>query len=278
MKCDTIPDLERFLSIQEQALGANSPEVASTVSKLATLYLDKGFFNDAETLYRRALAIQEKALGPYRLEVEETRTQLAKLVCARDGAATSDCVTAVPATSAFVSSSTSASNSVNSELTGGFDTTSTTFMGWTHVVGEDQVKDVQIELATLRHAMGKDHPQIADCLTKLADALCRRKHYDQMEPALLEALAIRENALGDEHPLVSTSLKNLARLYYFQGRYELSEPLFKKALNIRQKIYGKSHSRYADVEEQYAKLLRKTERVMLAQELENHVKSIRSHF
>ncbi|HNM48402.1 MAG TPA: tetratricopeptide repeat protein, partial [Candidatus Obscuribacter sp.] len=81
--------------------------------------------------------------------------------------------------------------------------------------------------------------------------------------------------LGLEHPLVSSSLKNLARLYYFQTRYELSEPLFKRALTIRQKTYGKEHERYADIEEQYAKLLRKTGRVLLAQELDNHVQRVR---
>jgi len=46
-------------------------------------------------------------------------------------------------------------------------------------------------------------------------------------------------------------------------------------LTIRQKLYGKQHPRYADVEEQYAKLLRKTNRVMLAQELDNHVTLVR---
>ena len=271
MKCDTIPDIERFLTIQEQALGQNSPEVAHTVSKLAGLYFSQGQLENAEALYKRALAIQEKTLGPYRTEVEETRHQLDRLAHVRK-------------------QSDSQSNSHHDlrfeRMDHKFATDSSTYLdavpamalGWTQSLADDQEKDLLIEIATVRHAMGKDHPHLADCLTKFADVLCRRKRYSQMEPVLKEALSIRVKALGEEHPLVSTSLKNLARLYYFQGQFALSEPLFRRALNIRQKIYGRSHPRYADVEEQYAKLLRKTDRVPLAQEMENHVKQVRAQF
>ncbi|MBX9670179.1 MAG: tetratricopeptide repeat protein [Candidatus Obscuribacterales bacterium] len=80
MKCDTIPELERFLTIQEQALGNGSAEVASTVSKLADLYLDRGRLDDAEALYRRAISIREGLSGPHRSEVEESRKSLNKVL------------------------------------------------------------------------------------------------------------------------------------------------------------------------------------------------------
>jgi hypothetical protein len=79
MKCETIPELKEFLTIQEQALGQTSPEVATTVSKLADLYLANGMLDDAEALYRRALAIREKAI-PFRSEVEESRKSLSKVL------------------------------------------------------------------------------------------------------------------------------------------------------------------------------------------------------
>ncbi len=80
MKCDTIPELERFLTIQEQALGNGSAEVASTVSRLADLYLDRGRLDDAEALYRRAISIREGLSGPHRSEVEESRKSLNKVL------------------------------------------------------------------------------------------------------------------------------------------------------------------------------------------------------
>lgn len=260
MKCETIPELERFLTIQEQALGSNSPEVASTVSRLAALYFNKGMLEESEALYRRALTIREQSLGPHRNEVEDTRKDLERVLTrkrvpqargAHDAPNLSDSSTSLDAIPASMA------------------------LGWPTAFDGDKQRELELELASVKVTMGKEHPQVADCLTRLADLYCRNKRYREMEPILQEALRIRERALGMEHSLVSSSLKNLARLYYFQGRFELSEPLFKRALTIRQKLYGKQHPRYADVEEQYAKLLRKTGRTMLAQELDNHVTLVR---
>ncbi len=273
MKCETIPELERFLTIQEQALGQNSPEVAATVSKLADLYFHKGMLEDAEALYRRALEIMERTLGPYRPEVVDTKKCLEKVVTVRQKSAPSPIPSAIyrRPQCEWKQSLTDSSTSLDA-------IPASMALGWPSGFPDeqDQVKDAEVEVASVRQMMGKDHPHVADLLTKLADHYCRRKLYREMEPLLIEALQIREKSLGGEHPLVSTSLKNLARLYYFQTRFELSEPYFKRALAVRQKIYGKDHQRFADVEEQYAKLLRKTNRAGQAHELENHVRLVRS--
>ena len=72
MKCDTIPDLERFLAIQEQALGPTAPEVGATLIKLAELYLNKGNLDKAEALYKKAFDIGNSAHGIHRQGVEDT--------------------------------------------------------------------------------------------------------------------------------------------------------------------------------------------------------------
>lgn len=257
MKCDTIPELEEFLSIQEQALGQNSPEVAATVSRLADLYYSKGLLEDAEALYRRALTIREQALGPHRSEVEDTKRNLEKVLTRKQPPRVEQAQS--------LSDSSTTLDAIPASMA----------LGWPSAYDQDKEKELELEVASVKHTMGKDHPQVADCLTRLADLYCRNKRYREMEPILHEALKIRERSLGPEHSLVSSSLKNLARLYYFQKRFELSEPLFKRALNIRQKLYGKGHPRYADVEEQYAKLLRKTGRMALAVEMEGHVNLVR---
>ncbi|HEY9712532.1 MAG TPA: tetratricopeptide repeat protein, partial [Chroococcales cyanobacterium] len=86
MKCDTIPAMEKFLQIQEQALGATAPEVAATVSKLGDLYFNMSRFDKAEALYRRALEIRQCIVGVHSDEVEESRTNLAKVEEARKNA------------------------------------------------------------------------------------------------------------------------------------------------------------------------------------------------
>src|ERR1700691_1969437 len=80
MKCDTIFDLERFLEIQEQALGATSPEVATTASNLAELYKRAGQLDKAEALHRRALKIRQNLTVLHKEEVEQRKQRLDELL------------------------------------------------------------------------------------------------------------------------------------------------------------------------------------------------------
>jgi len=56
--------LQRALRIYEQILGPEHPNTATTLSSLATLYLEQGKYEQAEPLYQRALRIKEQVLGP----------------------------------------------------------------------------------------------------------------------------------------------------------------------------------------------------------------------
>lgn len=332
MKCETIPELEKFLSIQEQALGTQSPEVAATVSKLADLYFKQGQYDNAEVLYRRALEIREKTIGVYRSDIEESRQSLDRVRTVRKES--SDVKVADPwntqtnSTSARENQFLSGSHSVvgtsavgsrtsqfssGSSRTGQFErpgsrtgqhlartgqsdrllnasrdrevnvkdsSTSLDALSADTILGDqkeiDAIKEAEVEVKLIRQMMGKKHPQVADALTKLADLYCRRKWYKEMEPVLVEALKIRETSEGVDTIQISTSVKNLARLYYFQKRFDVAEPLFVRAVSLRVRALGRNHPRVADVEEQYAKLLRKVGRDPEAEELEQHVKEVRS--
>jgi len=263
MKCETIEELERFREIQEQALGKASPEVASTVRKIANMHLSKGSLERAEELNQMALVILRNAPPRYQSEIEEVERALQEI---RDERAKSQ-----PAMR------------ISGNPLGGFpsasDTTSqNSFEGIKpiKVVTHDAIKEMELEVTLLRQTVGRDHPAIADSLTKLADLYCRAKLYGQMEPLLIEALRIREIAFGLEHLSVSTELKNLAQLYVVQEKYSLAEPFFRRALAIREKVLGSRHPKVIDVQEQYAKLLKKTSRVAQGQELEKHVHEART--
>lgn len=60
---EAIPLAKRALAIREKILGANHPDVATSLSNLAVLYDYQGKYRQAEPLQSRALAIKEKALG-----------------------------------------------------------------------------------------------------------------------------------------------------------------------------------------------------------------------
>lgn len=62
--------------------------------------------------------------------------------------------------------------------------------------------------------------------------------YEEVEPLLESALAIRKSLLGREHPDVGISLYNLAALYDNQFQFAQAEALFKEALDVFEKTLG----------------------------------------
>ena len=75
---------------------------------------------------------------------------------------------------------------------------------------------------------------------------------------------------------MALSLNNLALLYKDQGRYAEAEPLYKRALAIWEKALGPEHPHVATILENYAALLRKTERTTEATKMEARAKAIRA--
>ncbi len=97
MKCNTIPELERFLSIQQQALGPATSEVATTLFKLAELYLAKGDIDKAENLYRRSFDIRATMYGVNREGIELTEQRLESIKTVRESSATLPAIKATEA-------------------------------------------------------------------------------------------------------------------------------------------------------------------------------------
>ena len=54
------PLYQRALAIDENALGADHPDVAIDLNNLALLYHTQGKYAEAEPLYQRALAIRSR--------------------------------------------------------------------------------------------------------------------------------------------------------------------------------------------------------------------------
>lgn len=368
MKCETIPELKRFLTIQEQALGSVSPEVATTVSKLADLYLDRGMLDDAEALYRRALSIRERLSGVHRSEMEDSKRSLNKVLALKGDrlervsnemraagqgnpqarsqpnpqmrSQANAQMQVNQQSSAYGSSQTLHNNStgvsqnygrraydlppepltssnrkeleswfsqsgkfkpidtqkingVTSSGKGAKESACSSFhpqdsstvldaipdhlhLTSTAEALQEAIKEARLEVDLVRQLTGGDAAQLADCLTRLADLLCRCRRYKEMEPILLEALNIREKRFGLHHHMVATSLKNLARLYYFEGYYDRALPLFERAILIRRRVFGDNNARVADVLEQYAKLLRKMQRHADALKCDEEAHAIKS--
>lgn len=69
----------RSLQIRESKLGAEHPDVASSLNNLANLYQAQGRYNEAEPLYKRSLQIYESQLGAEHPLVATSLHNLAEL-------------------------------------------------------------------------------------------------------------------------------------------------------------------------------------------------------
>jgi len=99
----------------------------------------------------------------------------------------------------------------------------------------------QRSLSLFEHALGTNHPTVAQSLSNLA-LLYRNQsnYYTQAAPLFQRSLAIYEQTFGGNHPAVGTVLSNLASLYRAQGSYAQAESLFQRASAIFEEELGEN--------------------------------------
>jgi CHAT domain-containing protein/Tfp pilus assembly protein PilF len=226
--------LKRALSIREKAFGPDHPDVAQSLTNLASVNQAQGRYTDAEPLYKRSLAIREKALGPDHPDVATTLNNLAGLYKTQGRYAE-----AAPLYKSALAINEKALGPDHPNVAGSQNNLATLY--------DDQGRYADAEplykrsLAIREKALGPDHPDVAISLNNLAVLYDKEGRYAEAEPFYKRALAISEKALGPDHPDVARSLNNLAEFYRIQNRYSDAEPLYKRSLAIREKVLGPDH-------------------------------------
>jgi serine/threonine protein kinase/tetratricopeptide (TPR) repeat protein len=79
--------------------------------------------------------------------------------------------------------------------------------------------------------------------------------YDQAEPNLRKALAIRQSAFGDRHPDVVESLRNLGSLKFATGDLDEAEALHRDALTTALSLFDREHPRTLQIKTDLAEVL-----------------------
>ena len=228
------PLYQRALHIREKILGAEHPDVATSLNNLADLYHTQGQYKQAEPLYQQALSIREKTLGPEHPEVAESLGNLAGLYHVQG-----QYEQAEPFYQQALSIREKTLGPEHPEVANNLNNLAALYY--------DQGWYTQAELLFQRvlhireKSLGPEHPDVATSLSNLASLYSVQGRYGQAEPLYQQALNIREKTLRPEHPDVAINLHNLARLYSGQGQYEQAEPLYQQALNILKKTLGPEH-------------------------------------
>jgi tetratricopeptide (TPR) repeat protein len=231
---EAFPYFEQCLKVTEQLLGAEHPNVNSSLNNLASLYQSQGKYAEAEPLYKRSLAIVESQLGENDLSFATSLNNLAELYLTQGKYAEAEPL--YKRSLAIVESQLGENHpyfaSSLSNLAGLY---------------QSQGKYAEVEplckrsLAIREKQLGENHPDVAISLNNLAELYRTQRKYAEAEPLYKRSLAIREKQLGENHPAFATILNNLALLYQFQGKYAEAEPLYKRSLAIDEKQLGANH-------------------------------------
>jgi serine/threonine protein kinase/tetratricopeptide (TPR) repeat protein len=228
------PNLRRALELRRSELPATHPQIAETLTALATLRANQGKYDDAETLFRQALQINRAALPPVEPEIAANLYNLGVLLQERGRGADAEPFfrealdlrrKAFPATHPFTSQS---------------------LIGLASVL-RDQGKLDDAEplfreaLQSYRISLPPDHPAMVPALSNLAMLLSQQNKLAEAEPLMREALAINRKTLPAGHPDIATALGNLATLLRNKGESAEAEVLCREALEIRRKTLPANH-------------------------------------
>ncbi len=286
--------LEWALSIREQRLGSEHPDVATLLNNLAELYREQGKYREAEPLYWRALSIRERSLGSEHTAVATPLNNLANLYSAQGRYEVAEELyqwaldiwerslgpdhpdVAYPLNNLALLYREQGKYEEAEELY------RRALRIWEQSLGPEhpQVATLLNNLALLyrvqrrygeaeelyrralyirERSLGPEHPQVAYPLNGLANLYAEREGYGEAEAFYQRALRIWERSLGPEHPQVTYPLNGLANLYYMQGKYEEADRLYRRALHIGEQSLGPEHPHTQKVRQNYTSLLQERE-------------------
>jgi len=85
----------------------------------------------------------------------------------------------------------------------------------------------------------RHHPEIALCLSSIAEIHCRWFEYDQALAVFGEALRVQKSYLGDYHSDVATTLRARGKIEYEKGYLEDAKISFEEELNVYKELSKK---------------------------------------
>jgi len=183
----------RALSIYEQELRPQHPNIASSLDNLAELYREQGKYAEAEPLYQRALSIREQELGASHPHTATSLNNLALLYDAQEKYAEAESLYQ----RAF---------SIGEQELGANHPNTLASLNNLAALYQEQGKYAEAEpllqrVLTLREqAFGSEHPDTADSLWWLAILYEQQQHSQEAKALYQRALSIYERTLGSEHP------------------------------------------------------------------------------
>jgi tetratricopeptide (TPR) repeat protein len=217
--------LESAISLAKANLRPDDPDIARSLTALATVYYDQNKYSDAEPLYERGLMIREKTLGPDDPVVADSLIRLAGLYRELGKYPKAEMLShrALEIRQKLL-------HPKHPDIARAVFNLAACYMG----EGKDAEAEplLQRSFVILEKFLGPQHSDVTTMLERLALCYRNQKKYEAAEALLQQALVISEKISGLESARVASNMNSLAMLFFEQGRYEEGERLHRRALRI----------------------------------------------
>jgi tetratricopeptide (TPR) repeat protein len=250
----------RALTIDEQSLGKDHPDVARDLNNLAQLYKATNRLKEAEPLMKRALAIDEASFGKDHPDVAIDLNNLALLY--QD---TNRLKEAEPLMKRALAIGEASLGKDHPKVAIRLNNLAQLYKATNRLKEAEPL--MKRALAIDEASFGKDHPDVAIDLNNLAQLYQDTNRVSEAEPLMQRVVKIFEKSLGENHPNVAAALNNLAQLYKATNRLKEAEPLYKRVVDIFEKSLGPEHPNIATALNNLAALYKATDRLKEAEPL-----------
>lgn len=208
------------LSVAQERLGNDHPDVVATLNNLALLYQGQGRYDEAELIYEEALEMKKHLLESDHPDVPVILNNLALLYHSqgRDSEAQILCARALELRQCYLGNehvdvATSLNNLALLHYSQG---------------QYSEAEPLYVQALQLRKSLlGNDHPDVATTLSNLALLYYSQGRFNKAQPLLIQALEISEKVLGVAHPNTVIFRENLAN---FRAKISNKNPWWQQIL------------------------------------------------
>ncbi len=231
---------QRALQLNEQALGADHPELATNLSGVAKAHYRQGNLEESEALFGRALRINETALGPNHPLVAASMSDLGSVLGSQGKLEESEALLRKALR-------------LREEVLGPDHPRVAASAHNLGLLLDSQGRHADAEvlhrqaLRINEATMGHEHPLVANSMFSLGRALVGLDRADESEVLLKEALQIQERTTSPDNPRVASIARALGILLEEQGKFADAEPHYRRALQIWEKTWSDGHPNVATV-------------------------------
>jgi len=231
------------IAVQERLVaayttGGESPDLATSMSELASTHFYAGHYDLADSLNTRVLGMSRRLYGERHPMVAEDLINLGATQFERGDYAKAEAYDreALDITRAWYGDAHPKTASALTLLARA-------------LVYQKRLEEAQAllqEALVIREGVyGPAHPMVASTLNELGNLAAAEDRYDDAAAHFTRMVEIYRTAYGGKHYLIGTALSNLASAYGGKKEYARAEPLYREALAMFEATLGPDHTNTA---------------------------------